>query len=283
MLTPEAIKAINEFVYKQPRAIKEISELLKVSWLTADKYVAFIIEKYGTIKIKTFRGGTKGALKIVYWANLEGMRASTAQQILLDKIKLGRKKQDFNPFDIYSLVDHSNKEAFVIPINKDYEQKLSEVFKSTSRQLFIFSGNISFINSTENGVKVIDILGELARKRINIKILCRVDIASIKNIKTILEINHLVGYDAIEIKHMEQPLRGFIVDNKIARLREEKKKIDYKEWELSSDLYLIYNIYDKEWVEWLEKVFWNLHANALPIDNRIGDLDKIEDLLMNKN
>ena len=70
------------------------------------------------------------------------------------------------------------------------------------------------------------------RKRVNVKILCRVDIASIKNIKRILEINNLSGFDAIEIKHIEQPLRGIVIDDKIARLREEKRKQDYKEGEL---------------------------------------------------
>ncbi|MBS3151985.1 hypothetical protein J4230_01100 [Candidatus Woesearchaeota archaeon] len=280
MLTPDAIKAVNEFVYKQPRAVKEISELLKVSWVTADKYLNYMIEKYGTIKIKTFRGGTRGALKIVYWANLEGMRASTAQQILLDKIKTGKKKQDFNPFDIYSLVDHNKKDAFVMPNDKADEQKLIDLIKNTSRQLFIFSGNISFINNTENGKRLIDIIVELARKRINIKILCRVDIASIANIKKILELNNLIGYDAVEVRHIEQPLRGFVIDDKIIRLRDEKKKSDYKDNEINKDVYLIYNIYDKEWVEWLEKVFWNLHSNALPIENRINDLEKIEDLLI---
>lgn len=283
MLTPESIKAINEFVYKQPRAIKEISELLKVSWLTADKYIGYIIEKYGTIKLKTFRGGTRGALKIVYWANLEGMRASTAQQILLDKIKLGRKKQDFTPFDIYTLINQDKKEAFAIPITKDNEQKLVKEFKAATRQLFIFSGNISFINNIENGIRIIDVLNDLAKKRVNIKILCRVDIASIKNIKVIQELNYLLGYDAIEVRHIEQPLRGFIIDNKLVRLREEKKKSDYKDWELQNDLYLIYNIHDKEWCEWLEKIFWNLHGNALPIENRITDLNKIEDILINKD
>ena len=108
------------------------------------------------------------------------------------------------------------------------------------------------------------------------------DIASINNIKKIIELNHLAGYDAVEIRHIEQPLRGFVVDDKIARLREEKKKQDYKENELSKDLYILYNIYDKDWVEWLEKVFWNLHSNALPIENRINDLEKIEDLLLSK-
>lgn len=283
MLTPDAIKAVNEFVYKQPRSVKEIGELLKVSWITADKYINYMIEKYGTIKIKVFRGGTKGALKIVYWANLEGMRASTAQQILLDKIKTSKKKQDFNPFDIYSLVDATKKEVCLVSTEKSQEQKLVDLIKGATRQLFIFSGNISFINDVENGVRLIDVLGEAARKRINIKILCRVDIASIVNIKKILELNKMIGYDAIEIRHSEQPLRGFVVDDKVARLREEKKKSDYKSWELSSDVYVVYNIYDKEWVEWLEKVFWNLHSNALTIDNRVTDLEKIEDLLVHKN
>ena len=282
MLTPDAIRAVNEFVYKQPRSIKEISELLKVSWITADKYVHYIIDKYGTINLKTFRGGTKGALKIVYWANLEGMRASTAQQILLDKIKLGRKKYDFNPFDIYSLIDINKKECFVSFQDKLEDQKVHDLVKGAGRQIFIFSGNISFINDVYNGVRLIDVIGEAARKRINIKILCRVDIASINNIKKILELNKLAGYDAVEVRHIEQPLRGFVVDDKIARLREDKKKADYKENEISKDLYILYNVYDRDWVEWIEKVFWNLHSNALPAENRINDLEKIQDLMMNK-
>ncbi len=279
MLTPDAIKAINEFVYKQPRAIKEISLLLKVSWVTADKYINYISEKYGTIKVKTFRGGTKGALKIVYWANLEGMRASTAQQILLDKIKIGRKKHDFNPFDIYNLIDKNRKNISTIPI-KDYKsQELTKLFKEATRQLYVFSGNISFINDPA----MLEVISDLARRKVNIKILCRVDIASIRNIKKILEINHLLGYDAIDIRHIEQPLRGFVIDDKIAKLREEKKKQDYEEGELDNDLYIWYDIHDKEWVEWLEKVFWNLHSNALPIENRVQDLEHVEDLMLNKN
>ncbi len=277
MLTPEAIKSVNEFVYKQPRTIKEIAELLKVSWLTANKYIGYMIEKYGTIKLKVYRGGTKGALKIVYWANLEGMRASTAQQIILDKIKQGRKKTDFNPFDIYNLVNKNKRNVSVIQIDKPENQNLYKLFREASRQLFIFSGNISFI--AEKGL--LEAISELARKRVNVKILCRADISSIKNIKKILEINHILGYDAIEIRHIEQPLRGLVIDDKIARLREEKKKQDYKEGELDNDFYVLYDMHEKDWVEWLEKVFWNLHSNALPIENRVQDLQEIEDLMLN--
>lgn len=281
MLTPDLIKAINEAVYKQPKTITEISQLAKCSWITANKYIEYISEKYGTIKIKVFRGGTRGALKIVYWANFDGMRASTAQQVLLDKIKVGRKKQDFNPFDIFSLVDENKKRVLAIPTYKSENQRLVDLFRNASRQIFIFSGNISFINNKESNTEILQVLTDLARKRINIKILCRVDIASIKNIKRILEINKIVGYDAIDVRHSEQPLRGCVIDNTVLRLREEKKKEDYEEGELVNDLYILYDINDKDWIEWSEKVFWNLHANALPIDNRLKDLEKIEDLMIN--
>ncbi len=280
MLTPDAIKAVNEFVYKQPRSIKEIGELLKCSWVTADKYVTKIIEKYGTVKLKVFRGGTKGALKIVYWANLEGMRASTAQQILLDQIKRSRKKQDFNPFDIYTLVSPLKRTFLATKTSKPEDQNILSLLKNTNRQVFIFSGNISFINNEEKGIKLIEAIGELARRRINIKILCRVDLASIKNVKKILELNTILGYDAIDLRHIEQPLRGFIIDDKIARLRDEKKIKDYKQGELDEDTYIMYDINDKEWVEWIEKVFFNLHSNALPIENRLKDLEEIENLLI---
>ena len=106
------------------------------------------------------------------------------------------------------------------------------------------------------------------------------DIASIRNIKKILEINKILGYDAIEVRHSEQPLRGYVIDDKLVRLREEKKKEDYKEGELINDLYILYEIYDKDWVEWVEKVFWNLYTNALPIDARVKDLESIEDLML---
>jgi len=37
MLTPDLIKEINEFVYKQPRTITEVASIAKVSWLTAEE------------------------------------------------------------------------------------------------------------------------------------------------------------------------------------------------------------------------------------------------------
>ena len=90
-----------------------------------------------------------------------------------------------------------------------------------------------------------------------------------------------MGYDAIEVKHIEQPLRGFIFDEKV-RLIEEKRKENYNGEEISEDLVLAYDIYDKDWVDWLEKVFFSLHSNSLPAENRIKDLEKISDLFISK-
>ncbi len=280
MLTPDLIKEINEFVYKQPKTVAEISKLAKVSWLTADKYVNYISDKYGTIKVKTFRGGTRGALKIVYWTNVDAVRPSTAQSILLEKIKHSRKKQDFNPFDIFHLIDENKRNVRIINLNKPENQQIVNLLKGASRQLYIFSGNISFINNSENNVEIIKTLADLARKRVDIKILCRVDIASVKNIKKIIEINKVIGLDAIEIRHTEQPLRGFIVDSKLLRIRDEKVKDDYKYGELHDSIYILYDIHDKDWVEWSEKVFWSLYTNALPVENRIKELEKLEDLMV---
>src|SRR3989338_10787472 len=278
MLTPDNIKLINDFVYKEPRTVKEISLLLKVSWVTADKYIKSIIEKYGILNMKVFKAGTKGALKITYWNNFDGLRSGTAQQILFDKIKLGKSKKDFSPFDIYHLVTEEKRKA-ILEIRKNEEevnnQDIANLLRSVRRQFFIFSGNLSFINLIDRNHRVLDLLTELARRKINIKIICKVDLAAINNIEKITAINKVIGYDAIDIKHFEQPLRGFIVDDIMFSLREEKNKSDYKEGETAHDVALIYEIYDKEWVEWMEKVFLNIYNNGLPIEQRIKDLQTL--------
>lgn len=284
MLTPDNIKLINEQVYKEPRTVKEISVLLKVSWITANKYILYLIEKYGILRLKVFKGGTRGALKIVYWNNTEGVKSGTAQQILFDKIKLGKSKKDFSPFDIYHLIDEEKRKA-ILEIRKSEEevknQDIVNTFRAARRQVFIFSGNLSFVNLIDRNNKIIDLLTELARRKINIKIICKVDLASINNIDKVLAINKALGYDAIDIKHCEQPLRGFIVDDKIFSLREEKNKSEYKEGEMAYDIGLIYEIYDKDWIEWMERVFWNIYNNGLPIEQRMKDLQSLNNSIIN--
>ena len=113
MLDGQIIDKIEQFVFKSPRTIQEISELLGKNWRTADKYVAKIVENYGTIGVKVFRGGTKGALKIVYWAGVENASNTVFQEELETEIMQGREKYDFYPFDMYQFVNDKKKNISV--------------------------------------------------------------------------------------------------------------------------------------------------------------------------
>ena len=88
MLDKKTIKKINDFVFSKPRTIQEIAELIGKNWRTADSYVNKIAEE-GTIAVRTFRGGTKGALKIVYW-NINPVQISSFQERLMKQIEAGR-------------------------------------------------------------------------------------------------------------------------------------------------------------------------------------------------
>ena len=70
--------SLNDFVYARPRTIQEISQLIDKNWRTADRYVDKIAKEEGTLAVRTFRGGTRGALKVVYW-NLNPSISSSFQ------------------------------------------------------------------------------------------------------------------------------------------------------------------------------------------------------------
>ncbi|MFH1308006.1 MAG: hypothetical protein ABIH72_04095, partial [archaeon] len=82
MLNSNIIRKIEEFVYTKPRSIQEISQHINKSWRTADRYIQEIEKEFGTISTRTFRGGTRGALKIVYWSSVEKISSSVFQQKL---------------------------------------------------------------------------------------------------------------------------------------------------------------------------------------------------------
>jgi len=278
VLDNDSIKKINEFVCPKPRTIQEIAQMLGKNWRTADNYVEKIKKESGKISTRTFRKGTRGALKIVYWNSLENIHSSQVQEKLFRKLESSRNKKDFSPFDIYQYIDKDKKDVFV-------EQKLEErktnirefvnLLEKSESQLLSFSGNLSYINLSFNGRKIKDILMELAKKKISIKILCRVDIPAIKNIEEVLAINEKLGRQAIEIRHFEHPLRALIIDTRIARLKEILDPDDYKRGELDKKTFIFYKIYDKEWIEWMQKVFWNLFRTAMPAEKRIEEIKKI--------
>lgn len=65
MLDARARKRISDFVYQKPRTVQEIAQFLRVNWRTADRYVEKIAWEEGTLATRTFREGTRGALKVV--------------------------------------------------------------------------------------------------------------------------------------------------------------------------------------------------------------------------
>ena len=277
MLDSATTKKICDFIYIKPRSIQEIAFHINKNWRTADAYVERISKEQGVLQTRTFREGTRGALKIVFWVNVEKIHSSDFQERLFKKIEAGKNKNDFSPFDIYQYVDEKKRYAF---LEEQTEYKITEkqdminTLRSAEKQILIFSGNLSWVNAVQGKKKLLDIFEELAERNVSIKIICKVDMDSIEKIEKILEINYKLKKEMIEIRHSEQPLRAFVVDNKLARFK-ESRHIEKKD-EINKKLYIFYEIKDEEWIEWLHKVFFNLFRTSIKADKRIKDIKSIE-------
>ena len=81
-VSEEETKAIIDFVKKEPRTVQEVAQQIKRSWVTADSYVQHIKERTGLIDIKTFRAGTQGALKLVYYIHAAAPTEDTKGKLL---------------------------------------------------------------------------------------------------------------------------------------------------------------------------------------------------------
>lgn len=279
MLDKPTMRKISEAVYLKPRTIQEIAHLIGKNWRTADRYVTKMAEEEGTVDIRTFRGGTKGSLKIVYWCNIEKIHSTTFQERLLERIKHGKKKYDFSPFDIFQYVEESKRDAAAYRQGSNFRNhSIIDSLKSCDRQLLSFSGNLSWLNISEGKKNAIDEIEELVKNNVKIKILTRIDVASISNIQKLLEVEERVGKKMIDVRHCEQPLRGMIIDDSTSRFVEVKTPEQYKEGELKEMITFFYDINDEEWVAWLQKVFFNLFRTSVDYRKRLKDLKAIENI-----
>jgi len=277
MLDKKVTKKINEFVYARPRSINEVANFLGINWRTANRYVEKISSEEGTLSTRVFREGTRGALKIVFWNNIEKLHASEIQERLFRQIESGRRKEDFSPSDIFQFVDKSKKKLKLFN-EKQYNSpsKFKEFvndLKTAERQILFFSGNLTFSNMSHHDKKIREILEELGKKKIPSKILTRVELAGISNVQDVLSINKRVGWNVIEVRHCYQPLRSTIIDDKVAIFKEVLDPKNYAEGELKEKLYILYYIYDEDWIEWLQKVFWSLFRSSLDAKMRIEELN----------
>ncbi len=274
MLDSEITNKIEEFVYAKPRSIQEIAELINKNWRTADRYIDEIQKNFGTISTRVFRGGTRGALKIIYWSSVEKVSSSIFQERLEKDIFNCKKKEDFSAFDIFQYVPEKNRKSFVFDKEEENIQELKDILLTTKKQILFFSGNLSFINIEDKEKDLYEIFEKLIQKKINIKVLCRVDLAGIKNIERLLSLNLKHGKDLIEIRHDSHPIRGVIIDGNFIRLKEVKEPTGRIN-ELNKKKFIFYNISDKSWAEWLSKIFWKKFSNSMDANKRIEHLKQI--------
>ncbi|PKM92277.1 MAG: hypothetical protein CVU81_01335 [Euryarchaeota archaeon HGW-Euryarchaeota-1] len=279
VLTKEIQKKICDFVYIKPRTIQEISKHIDVNWHTADSYVDKIAQQEGVLATITFRGGTKGALKIAYWLNLENVRANSFKDRIFKQIESGKRKEDFSPSEIYQFVDSDKKKIEVLTDKNLNSEKNSNNFKnlleSSENQVLFFSGNLTFSNMKSHDLLIRNVVEKLALKNVSIKVLTRVEIPGMKNIRDLLVINDRLGKEMVEVRHCFQPLRLTIIDNKIAVFKEIFDPKNYAVGELKERIIVLYYIYDEEWITWLREVFWTLFRVSISAQKRIEDFKSI--------
>lgn len=272
MLSTETALKINNFVAQQPRTIQEIAQLIDKNWRTTESYVKQIEQESGTIATKTFRGGTKGALKIVYWNQLS-KNQSLFQEVLFQKITAAKHKRDFSPFDVYQYVEDSHRSCFLEKQeeNLNVKQDLISTISSAEKQVLIFSGDLSWAVAKQRNIPLLKAFDNLMEKGIPIKIIANVHLNALNNLTRILSLNHKYGKELIEIRHCAQPLRAFVIDDSLVRLKE---KYFFKS--SSEENYLFYSITDNNWVQWLQRVFWHFFSSSISAEKRLNDLRTIK-------
>ena len=252
--------------------MQEIAKMLHKSWLTADSYVQQIKERTGLVEVKIFRKGTQGALKLVYYAHPDTLLVNDLREELYHKIKNGRFRSDFDFMEIFQFIPEEKKKSCIEDTPAAYVQRMLAAYKSAQHKVYCFSGNLSFLRHNS---ALLEVWEDLLKKKVHIKILCRINLATLENINMLLPL--LQRYQAyLEIKHSYHPLRGCIVDDALAFFCDEEKLQMYREGELPHDTRIFYEVYDGEWISWMQKIFWNIFRFSIGYDVRIKELKKIK-------
>jgi hypothetical protein len=277
MLSEQETQAIVQFVKTEPRTVQEIAQHIGKSWVTADAHVEKIRERTGLLSVKSFRKGTQGALKLVYYNYSESLGSDEVKANLYTQIRASRFKHHFDFMEIFQFVPEKHKKSQLQQYTKESEsiqEGTIPLLREAQSSVYIFSGNFSFVNVKEGKTTVLAILEELLERKVRIKILCRVNLGAHANIQKLTVL--LQKYpNLIEIRHAFQPLRGFIVDEKVARFKDEEQLAAYKAEELVKNTRIFYDIYDEAWVAWLQQVFWNMYRVAIDHKARWKEIEKI--------
>lgn len=274
-LSQVEIKKIVDFVKKEPCTIQDIAKHIGRAWMTANSYVEQIAERTGQLQVKTFRAGTQGALKLVYYTYEASIRHDDVHKALFYQIKNGRQKKDFDFMEIFQFVPETKKRSFIEQYKKahmSYNQDIVSFLKQAQTNLYCFSGIMSFINITESSTTVLDAMEDLLERGVHIKILSRINLASTENLQKLQPLMKKYP-NQIEIKHCYQPLRGFVIDDKAARFKDEEFVSNVTKAKVKTRIF--YEVNDKEWITWLQKVFYNLFRPSIDHSRRLKEIQKI--------
>ena len=278
MLDSGIIKKIESFVYSKPRSMQEIAGHVNKNWRTVDRYVSEIEKEFGTIATRVFRGGTRGALKIAYWASVEKLNSSAFQEELEKQIFQGKRLGDFSAFDIFQHVEERKKEVEIAVGDNETAsglKGLQNILGAAKKQMLVFSGNLSFMNFKNEKINILKEIEKAIGKDISVKVVTRVEVGSKENIEKLLSFNAKYGKTLVEIRHSRQPLRAIIVDKSFFNIKETKLPTGREE-ELSENIFLFYTIRDKDWVEWLTKIFWKMFSSSISAERRLNEINKLK-------
>ncbi|MBT5022413.1 hypothetical protein HOK51_01115 [Candidatus Woesearchaeota archaeon] len=286
VLDNKSIDKIKAFVYAKPRAINEIAQMLNKNWRTADRYVDEIKKRTGHIQTKTFREGSRGALKIAYWNNLEKIYSTDIQEKLFKQIEKGIDKQDFSPIEIFQYVDADKRDGYFEEIkpdkknkkyNEDYQYNVETLFPlidNAKEEILIFIGTSSWIHLNYKDRTLFDAILTAAKRGVLIQILTNVNLLDKENLRKVMSINTTLGKEQVMIRHEITPLRAYIIDKTVAKFSEIKVPKS-KPGELQKTLGVYYAFYDEDWVEWIRQMFWKKFQLAVPAKSRLDALESL--------
>lgn len=276
-LTAELAQQIVSFVKQEPKTIQEVSLAIGKSWVTTEKYVSLLSTTSGELKMKTFRKGSRGALKLVYWTGHQTLQSDKAKELLFESILAGKRKPDFDVVDIFQFVPKNKRTASVIIPGTTKGSNHFDILSKATSQILFFAGNLSFLTEKQSGKKILKLFESLLEQGVVIQILSRVNVGTLRNIEALKSL--LAQYpEQLSIRHAYQPLRGSIIDGELVRLYGEEQKVQNKQGELRDDVMVAFDIDDDVWVKWLEQLFWHYWKQSIDYKERIIVLDTIKDL-----
>ncbi len=278
VLNHDIKRKLLELIAQSPRSIQELAVELNKNWRTIDNYITKLVEE-GLISIKEFKKGSRVAFKIVYLQPEINYQITNVQKKILRQIESGKRSQDFSPLNIIQYIPETEVKSYFksagLPTNKVTED-LSLFLNQATTSLQMFSGDLSWVDLKSGKSSILDVMEGLAKDKVTIKIIARVDKSTQKRIEKLLNINYKLGYDAIEIRHDEHPLRCFIVDGKIVRLKEPA--FSSVKGELKKMGTYFYQVHEDSWTNWFERMFWSSFRSSIPANKRLEVLDRIEEL-----